>query len=79
MKNKTVKITKVNNGYELITDWGIGIDGVEKFVFEEFEDENGDKIAMYRLLWQIIETFDLQGSKHDKNRLYVRYDKDWWK
>jgi hypothetical protein len=58
-----VEITKVSNGFTLKDSNG-NITVVE-------EDETDALSAGEKLLWEIIDYFDLRGSKHDRERILV--------
>jgi len=63
----TLKITRVENGYVME---GRNQNGVptKKVVEELLDDELGCHETM---LWEVMEYFNFQGSKHDKERLFV--------
>jgi len=65
-----LRIRPAQNGWIVRETDDDDLDGVES-VFEIPDSEHGDLEAMQGLLYHIIETFGLIGSKHDKKRLRV--------
>jgi hypothetical protein len=67
MEKYAIEIEKVANGY-ILTD----LSGeIEKTVIEEPEDDAYDVKAAQKLLYAIMNHFDLYGSKHDEFRVRV--------
>lgn len=67
-----LRITRVENGYHL---WAPKEDEEEidrEWVLEETED---DLSVHEKLLWEVMEFFNFQGSKHDKERIRVTREK----
>ncbi|OGM09224.1 hypothetical protein A2Z67_04775 [Candidatus Woesebacteria bacterium RBG_13_36_22] len=59
-----LKINRARNGYVLER-------GGEPFSIVIEEDENDDLKEHEELLWEVMEYFDFQGTKHNKERLKV--------
>lgn len=67
MDKYSIEIEKVANGY-IVTDLS---DEIEKTVIEDPEDDAWDVKAGQKLLYAVMNHFNLMGSKHDKFRLKV--------
>lgn len=60
-----LKIEKVQNGYH--------IKGSELDIV--IDEDDGELKAMQGVLWQVLEYFNMQGSKHDPERIYIEIEK----
>lgn len=69
-----IEIEKVGNGY-IIKDLFEDETGPRMFVVEEFDGEYPELTAGQKLLWYIIDHFNLQGTKHDPVRLKAILEK----
>jgi len=65
MEKWVLKIEKVQNGYHL--------KGNETDIV--IDDDDGELKAMQRVLWQVMEHFSMQGSKHDPERIRIEIKK----
>jgi len=71
-KDWYLKITRVLNGYVLEGD--SGEDFIQKTVIEDKEE---DELSSHeKLLWEVMEYFNLGGTKHDKERIKVVREKN---
>ncbi len=46
-------------------------------VYEDHNEEHGEKLSTVDTLRDIVEYFGQRGSKHDARRIDIRYTKDW--
>lgn len=67
-----LKIEKVDNGYVLITN-GDG-EGPESRMALQEDGEDPMKVNE-EVLWEVMDHFNMSGSKHDKERLRVTRQK----
>lgn len=65
-------ITKINNGY--IVTYKDENEKLQMEVFEEYSDD--DLMATEKMLWYLLEHFDMYGNKHDAERLRVIREKN---
>lgn len=68
MEEWSLKITVVQNGYLLE---GQGQTDGEPILFVIEERDNDELYHHERLLWEIMEYFNFQGTKHDPERIQV--------
>jgi len=72
-----LKIRKAENGYTLSwldeTDDGLPIPR-QAVVQEDEQHENPEAQAAADMLWQVLEFFNILGSKHDKHRVRVKIE-----
>lgn len=71
-----VNISSEDNGFVVKF-----ISGDEKYTMVYQEKDNTepsdiehDKEHVHNMLWDILEYFGMSGSKHDKKRLYIKYE-----
>jgi hypothetical protein len=64
-----VLIEDVCNGFVVSTETGAGKE--EVWAFSEGYDEFGEIEALASALRQVVDSFGLRGSKHDKKRIYI--------
>lgn len=71
-----VNISSEDNGFVVKF-----ISGDEKYTMVYQEKDNtepsgieSDKEHVHNMLWDILEYFGMSGSKHDKKRLYIKYE-----
>ena len=63
-------IERVANGFLIRNEEDLSVT-----VFEDKENEDfPNRESGYHMLWEIIEFFNLRGSKHDSKRLSVVFD-----
>ena len=63
-------IERVANGFLVRNEEDLSVT-----VFEDKSNEDfPDRESGYHMLWEIIEFFNLRGSKHDSKRLSVIFD-----
>ena len=77
MSEWKAKIEKVSNGYIVTTPREM-LDSDDKIFYEEdkevFIDEN-DHTGFINMTWYLMNHFDEVGSKHDKQRCWIGYEK----
>ena len=63
-------IQRVANGFLIKNEEDLSV-----IVFEDKDNEDfPNRESGYHMLWEIIEFFNLRGSKHDSKRLSVIFD-----
>ncbi len=67
-----VLVTKVGNGY--IVTFKDENGKLQMEVFEEYKDD--ELLATEKMLWFLLEHFDMRGSKHDSERIKIVREKN---
>lgn len=65
MEKWLLKIERVQNGYHL--------KGSETDIV--IDEDDGELKAMESVLWEVLEYFNMQGSKHDPERIRIEIKK----
>ena len=72
-KDWCLKIARVGNGYILEGNSGQDDEFIQKTVIE---DKDEDELYSHeRVLWEVMEYFNLGGTKHDKERIRIIREK----